>query len=56
VLTVDLSEGVIKRLVAAATTGGDPFPLTLSATGAFSDLAALRPAPGVVAYEPNVSF
>ncbi|MDQ6766062.1 MAG: hypothetical protein M3Z22_08195 [Verrucomicrobiota bacterium] len=31
-------------------------PATLSATGAFSDLATLTPNPGIVAYTPNVSF
>jgi uncharacterized repeat protein (TIGR03806 family) len=55
VLLADLSEGRIKRLV-ASTAGGTTFPATLSATGAFSNLASLTPAPGVVAYEPNVSF
>ncbi|HUR60508.1 MAG TPA: PQQ-dependent sugar dehydrogenase [Opitutaceae bacterium] len=55
VLLADLSEGRIKRLV-GSTAGGTTFPATLSATGAFSDLASLTPAPGVVPYEPNVSF
>lgn len=31
-------------------------PLTLSATGAFTDLTTLTPQPGIVPYEPNVSF
>jgi glucose/arabinose dehydrogenase/mono/diheme cytochrome c family protein len=56
VLIADLQENAIKRLVANPAPGGTPFPATLSATGAFSDLATLTPAPGVVAYEPNVSF
>jgi uncharacterized repeat protein (TIGR03806 family) len=56
ILLCDLSEGAIKRLVVTSATGGTPFPAALSATGAFTDLATLAPAPGVVAYEPNVSF
>ena len=31
-------------------------PATLSATGAFADLASLTPNPGIVPYAPNVSF
>lgn len=31
-------------------------PATLSATGAFSDLATLAPHPGIVPYTPNVAF
>lgn len=56
VLLADHAEGVIKRLVADTSTGGPALPATLSATGAFTDLATLTPAPGIVAYEPNVSF
>ena len=56
VLLVDLAEGVIKRLLPDTATGGASLPATLSATGAFTDLVALAPAPGLVAYEPNVSF
>lgn len=55
-LLTDLTEGVIKRLVAAPAGGSAPLPATLSATGAFADLASLTPAPGLVAYTPNVSF
>ena len=54
VLLADLSENTIKRLV-ATTGGGTPFPATLSATGVFSNVAALTPAAGVVSYAPNVS-
>jgi uncharacterized repeat protein (TIGR03806 family) len=56
ILLADLTEGVIKRLVATDAGGGTPLPATLSATGAFTDLVSLTPAAGVVAYEPNVSF
>jgi uncharacterized repeat protein (TIGR03806 family) len=56
ILLADLSEGSIRRLVPSTATGGAQFPATLSATGAFSNTAALTPAPGLVAYEPIVSF
>ena len=56
-LVTDLSENVIKRIVATTPGGGaNTWPATLSATGAFANLATLTSAPGVVAYEPNVSF
>ncbi|MBI5691436.1 MAG: PQQ-dependent sugar dehydrogenase [Verrucomicrobia bacterium] len=55
ILLADLTENTIKRLVASPAGGGD-LPATLSATGAFSSLVSLTPAPGVVPYEPNVSF
>lgn len=56
VLIADLLEGVIKRLVTTLATGATALPLTLSQTGAFTDLRTLAPAPGWVAYEPRVSF
>jgi uncharacterized repeat protein (TIGR03806 family) len=56
ILLTDLTEGVIKRLVAADAGGGTALPATLTATGAFADLVSMTPAAGVVAYEPNVSF
>jgi glucose/arabinose dehydrogenase len=56
ILLADLLDGSIKRLVASTSSGGPPFPSTLSATGAFADTATLTPAAGLVAYEPNVSF
>jgi glucose/arabinose dehydrogenase len=56
ILLCDLLEGALKRLVATPATGTTPLPATLAATGAFTDLASLTPAPGLVAYEPNVSF
>lgn len=55
VLFADYSEGKIKRLV-RRDVGGSGFPATLSATGAFADLATLTPNPGVIGYEPNVPF
>ncbi len=56
ILLADHAEGVIKRLVPDPATGGLALPANLSATGAFTNLATLTPAPGLVAYEPNVSF
>lgn len=56
ILLCDLTEGALKRLVASPAAGGTPFPTTLSATGAFTDLTTLTPVAGLVAYEPNVSF
>jgi uncharacterized repeat protein (TIGR03806 family) len=47
--------GKIMRL----TTGSDVidgFPTTLSATGLFADLADLSPAPGLLPYQPNLTF
>ena len=47
--------GKIMRLaVGNAVTNG--FPVTLSATGLFSDLVDLSPAPGLLPYQPNLSF
>ena len=46
--------GAIERLVTATTDNS--FPATLSATGLFADLTDLSPAPGVLPYEPNLSF
>ena len=49
------STGQVRRII-RSFTGGTPPPATLSATGAFSSLTTLAPRPGIVAYEPNVSF
>ena len=54
-LLCDLTAGQVKRLVRSGTTGAAP-PGLLSATGAFSNLATLTPAAGLVAYAPNVNF
>ena len=40
----------------AADPGGAAFPRTLSATGLFTDLATLTPAPGLIEYEVNAPF
>ena len=44
------------RLTYSTTFTGEPLPPTLADTGAFSDLATLAPAPGVVSYEINHPF
>ena len=56
ILLANINEGAIKRLVANPAPGGIAPPATLTETGAFADVASLTPAPGVVAYAPNVSF
>ena len=55
ILLADLDSNLVRRLVAVTATG-PAIPATLSATGAFTNLANLTPAPGVVPYAPNVSF
>ena len=45
----------IQRLV-VVDTSGSTFPQKLSDTGVFADLATLAPNPGILAYEPNVTF
>ena len=54
VLVGDYNNAVVRRLI--KRTSAETFPVRLSQTGVFSDLAALTPEPGVVPYEPNVSF
>ncbi|WP_264488519.1 PQQ-dependent sugar dehydrogenase [Luteolibacter arcticus] len=54
VLLTDYSGTRIRRLVTA--TPGSAFPNTLGATGLFTDLATLTPAPAVVPYSVNLSF
>lgn len=48
--------GLISRIKRAGTSSGETweFPPLLSATGLFSDLATLTPAPGLVPYEINM--
>ncbi|RYD24405.1 MAG: hypothetical protein EOP88_00325 [Verrucomicrobiaceae bacterium] len=53
-LMLDLGDGAVRRLVSTPTNTG--FPPKLSATGVFADLTDLAPNPGVVAYEPNLTF
>lgn len=54
VLLADLDGNRILRLT--ATTPAGSYPLTLSATGLFHDLADLTPAPGLLEYDINVPF
>lgn len=55
VLACNLSSGSIRRLV-VDTAENDTFPTTLSATGVFSDLTDLAPAPGLLPYQVNQPF
>ncbi|MDF7801216.1 PQQ-dependent sugar dehydrogenase [Pontiellaceae bacterium B1224] len=54
-LVLNANSGQIKQLVAGGAPSGS-LPSTLTATGAFSDLATLTPNTGIVAYAPNVNF
>jgi uncharacterized repeat protein (TIGR03806 family) len=54
-LFCNLNNGTIRRFVRAGTSGTAP-PATLSAVGAFSNLAALTPQAGIVPYDVNVPF
>lgn len=56
ILMADLGEYTIKRLVRSEEFSGDPIPEYLSETGAFADLAAMQPEPGILPYELNVPF
>lgn len=56
ILLADQSSDTIKRLNYSGTPTGQPLPPTLGETGAFADLASLRPAPGIVPYDINVPF
>ena len=52
------SDGQIGKVfrLKSNTVGADTFPTTLSATGLFADLSDLTPNPGLLPYEPNVTF
>jgi len=54
IIMLDLGDGKIRRLVSESSDL--VFPQVLSETGFFADLSDLSPNPGVVAYEPNLSF
>lgn len=54
-LFANIWSGVVGRLARSGTTGTAP-PATLSATGAFANLATLAPAVGVVPYDINLPF
>lgn len=55
VLYCNINNGKIRRIVSSGAPSGS-YPATLTATGAFSNLATLTPNAGIVSYEPNVSF
>ena len=48
-----VNELALYRLEENGNPGGEQFPTTLSATGLFSSVASLTPAPGLVEYEVN---
>ena len=54
VLFCDYVNSRILRLTSGTVTS--TFPATLSATGLFADLSDLSPNPGLLPYEPNVTF
>ena len=56
VLVCTVSDGRIRRLVYSTNSTGAAIPLTLADTGAFSDLATLTPADGIVPYQVNLPF
>jgi len=55
ILYADVIAGTIRRLVRNAATS-PVLPATLTATGAFTNLATLTPHAGIVAYDLNVPF
>jgi uncharacterized repeat protein (TIGR03806 family) len=55
VLIAEYGGNRVRRLVSSSSSGM-AYPLTLADTGAFSDVATLTPAPGVVPYDINVHF
>ncbi|MEM9176166.1 MAG: PQQ-dependent sugar dehydrogenase [Myxococcota bacterium] len=56
VLTWPYSFPAIYRFTASLDGGGDGFPRTLSATGLFSDVVTLTPAPGLIEYDVASRF
>lgn len=56
VLICQLTTGQIGRLDYNATSVGAPLPVTLAATGAFTNLTTLQPSAGIVPYDINTPF
>jgi glucose/arabinose dehydrogenase len=57
ILAADIVTGFISRLIYNTNSvSGAPLPGTLAATGAFTNLSALTPNPGIVPYDINVPF
>jgi glucose/arabinose dehydrogenase len=54
ILMLDHGDGRVRKLTQQSTT--NIFPATLSETGFFADLSDLSPNPGVLPYQPNLSF
>ena len=55
-IATGISSGALYKLVPGSGAGAEVFPQTLSATGLFSDTAALTPNPGLIPYAPNAAF
>jgi hypothetical protein len=55
-LAIQLNAGKVVRLVASPNAADRAFPVTLEATGAFQDLAALTPSKAFLDYEVNLPF
>ena len=56
ILIAQLGNNQIGRLEYNSASAGTPLPPTLADTHAFSDLATLAPAPGILPYDINVPF
>lgn len=56
ILILDYAGGIHTFATNRATANPAPFPRRLSDTGLFADVAALTPAPGVVAYRPQATM
>ena len=56
VYLVHRGQGIVQQLVDGRTDNRVKIPETLSATGLFSDLASLSPAPGVIPYDVNAAL
>lgn len=54
VLMADLNDNLIRRITTVTDTS--TYPATLTATGLFSDLTDLSPAPGLLPYQINLPF